>query len=88
MQVLRVLWIVVGVLCVGVEWTAAQMNVSVDDTDPSITYRPAGAWFLSANSSLDFGGAHMLTQVPNATATLNFTGASSLSLLLLADGGS
>ena len=58
----------------------AQRNVTVDDGDPSIVYQPAGEWFVSANSSLDFGHAHMLTQNPNATATFNFTG-SSLHLL-------
>ncbi|TEB32140.1 hypothetical protein FA13DRAFT_1731879 [Coprinellus micaceus] len=52
----------------------AQRNVTVDDEDPSIVYQPAEEWFVSANSSLDFGHAHMLTQNPNATATFNFTG--------------
>lgn len=52
----------------------ADQNVTVDDQDPSILYSPPGAWGLSANSSLDFGGAHMLTQNPNATAVFKFTG--------------
>ena len=54
---------------------AAQQNITIDDTNPAIAYAPAGAWVVSANSSLDFGGAHMLTQNPNGTATFNFTGA-------------
>ena len=58
----------------------AQRNVSVDDTDPSIRYQPAGAWNVSANSTLDYGGAHMLTQNPNATATFNFTGEQTLAV--------
>ncbi|KJA20992.1 hypothetical protein HYPSUDRAFT_68122 [Hypholoma sublateritium FD-334 SS-4] len=53
---------------------AAQQNITIDDTNPAIAYAPAGAWVVSANSSLDFGGAHMLTQNPNGTATFNFTG--------------
>ena len=54
---------------------AAQQNITIDDTNPAIAYAPAGAWVVSAHSSLDFGGAHMLTQNPNGTATFNFTGA-------------
>ncbi|KAG6814492.1 hypothetical protein H0H92_000017 [Tricholoma furcatifolium] len=49
-------------------------NVTVDDQDPSIVYNPRSSWTLSANSSLDYGGAHMLTQDPTATATFTFTG--------------
>ncbi|KAF6751030.1 hypothetical protein DFP72DRAFT_909093 [Ephemerocybe angulata] len=51
-----------------------QRNVTLDDGDTTIRYQPGGAWFRSANNSLDFGFAHMLSQTPNATATLNFTG--------------
>ncbi|KAF8967542.1 hypothetical protein BDZ97DRAFT_1755965 [Flammula alnicola] len=52
----------------------AQRNVTFDDRDPSIVYAPAGAWVQSQNDTLDFGGGHMLTQNPNATATFKFTG--------------
>ncbi|KDR84488.1 hypothetical protein GALMADRAFT_133773 [Galerina marginata CBS 339.88] len=52
----------------------AERNVTVDDQDPSIVYSPAGAWALSANNSLDFGFAHMLTQNATATAVFQFTG--------------
>lgn len=52
----------------------AQQNITVDDTNPGIVYAPPGAWVLSANSSLDIGGTHMLTQNPNGTATFTFTG--------------
>ncbi|KAF9476791.1 hypothetical protein BDN70DRAFT_923057 [Pholiota conissans] len=52
----------------------AQNNITIDDTNAAISYAPAGAWVVSTNSTLDFGGAHMLTQNPNATAVFNFTG--------------
>jgi len=53
----------------------AQKNVTVDDKDSAIVYAPAGAWVPSASNSLDYGGAHTLTQNATATATFNFTGA-------------
>lgn len=49
-------------------------NVTIDDPDPSIVYAPPGAWNRSATNALDYGGSHMLTQIPNATASFNFTG--------------
>ena len=52
----------------------AAVNVTINYQDPSITYSPPGAWSLSAPSALDLGGAHKLTQNPNATASFNFTG--------------
>ena len=52
----------------------AAVNVTIDDQDSSITYSPPGAWSKSAPSNLDLGGAHMLSQNPNATASFNFTG--------------
>ncbi|PPR04849.1 hypothetical protein CVT24_007237 [Panaeolus cyanescens] len=55
-------------------YARAQRNVTVDDWESSISYSPPGAWTMSANTSLDFGGAHMLTQNPSATAVFNFTG--------------
>lgn len=67
----RLLWIAAAAFLPTV---LADQNVTVDDQDPSIVYSPPGAWALSANSSLDFGGAHMLTQNPNGTAVFNFTG--------------
>jgi plastocyanin len=60
-----------------------QHNVTLDDQDPAIVYAPAGAWLRSANNSLDYGGAHMLTQNSAATATLNFTGEYSYSTLTI-----
>lgn len=47
-------------------------NVTIDDPNPSIVYK--GNWVLSANNSLNAGGAHILTQDPTATATFTFTG--------------
>ncbi|KAF8888149.1 hypothetical protein CPB84DRAFT_1473740 [Gymnopilus junonius] len=52
----------------------AEQNVTIDDQNPSIVYSPPGAWTVSTNSSLDFGGSHTLAQNPNATALFNFTG--------------
>ncbi|KAF8076981.1 hypothetical protein FPV67DRAFT_1715941 [Lyophyllum atratum] len=49
-------------------------NVTIDDQDPSIAYVPRQSWVLSANSNLNAGGAHMLTQDMTATATFTFTG--------------
>lgn len=49
-------------------------NITVDDPDPAIIYAPANSWILSANNSLNVGGAHMLTQDKTATATFTFTG--------------
>ena len=60
----------------------AATNVTIVYQDPSITYSPPGAWSLSAPSKLDLGGAHMMTQNPNATASFNFTGKFSFSLFL------
>ena len=59
----------------------AATNVTIVYQDPSITYSPSGAWSLSAPSKLDLGGAHMITQNPNATASFNFTGKSFFILL-------
>ena len=60
----------------------ARVNVTISYLDPSITYSPPGAWSQSVPSKLDLGGAHMLTQVPNATASFNFTGKFSSRLYL------
>ncbi|KAF5369706.1 hypothetical protein D9615_010177 [Tricholomella constricta] len=49
-------------------------NVTIDDLDPSIVYNPRASWVLSSQSSLNVGGAHMLTQDMSATATFTFTG--------------
>lgn len=66
LQLFAVLWFTISAM--------AQQNITVDDTNPAIVYAPPGAWLLSANSSLDIGGAHMLTQNPNGTASFTFTG--------------
>jgi len=52
----------------------AQKNVTLDDWDTAIDYVPPEAWFRPGTSLLDYGGAHMFTEKPEATATLNFTG--------------
>jgi len=52
----------------------AEANVTVDDGDSRIVYFPPGAWSRSVQMPLDYGGSHMLTQQPNATAVFNFTG--------------
>lgn len=54
----------------------AASNVTIDDGDGRIAYSPAGVWAKSAQTSLNYGGSHMLTQNPAAKATFNFTGAS------------
>ena len=61
---------------------AVNLNVTIYYNDSSISYSPPGAWNLSAPSNLDLGGAHMLTQNPNATASFNFTGKSFFSSFL------
>ncbi|KAJ7664595.1 hypothetical protein DFH06DRAFT_1324137 [Mycena polygramma] len=52
----------------------ALLNVTIDDTDPLITYQ--GTWEPSATllSGLDYGGSHTLSTDPSASATLTFTG--------------
>jgi len=52
----------------------AQRNITLDDQDTSIVYAPPTAWSQTDRSSLDHGGAHMLTSEPGATATFKFTG--------------
>jgi hypothetical protein len=58
----------------------AEANVTVDDGDGRIAYSPPGAWTKSAQTQLDHGGSHMLTQNPNAIAVFNFTGEEQLSV--------
>lgn len=61
-------------------------NVTYDNTDPSVTYLPSGGlgWSPDLIEGLDYGGSHALADdVPNASATFNFTGNSSQSLLSL-----
>jgi len=55
-------------------------NITVDDTDPSVSY--VGSWEPSAShlSSLDIGGSHTLSEDPNGSATFTFTGMSALVL--------
>ncbi|SJL17429.1 uncharacterized protein ARMOST_20979 [Armillaria ostoyae] len=49
-------------------------NVTIDDTDPIISY--TGNWDASNShtSALDFNGSHALSSDPFASATLTFTG--------------
>ena len=54
----------------------AEANITVDDGDSRIIYSPPGAWTKSAQTQLDYGGSHMLSQNPNATAIFNFIGES------------
>ena len=50
-------------------------NVTVDDSDSSIVYSPAGAWSVSNTSNpLDYGGFHHLSDLPTAQAEFVFTG--------------
>ena len=71
-----ILFLVVYTLDIGTTavFAAVNLNVTIDYQDSSITYSPPGAWSQSMPSKLDLGGAHMLTQNPNATASFNFTG--------------
>jgi hypothetical protein len=71
-QPLVLLFLVVRTLNLSTAFAA--VNVTINDNDSSITYSPPGAWSQSAPNTLDFSGAHMLTQNPNATASFNFTG--------------
>ncbi|KAH9483673.1 hypothetical protein JR316_0003143 [Psilocybe cubensis] len=73
-EIIRLLSILLFMISSVLPGAHANQNVTVDDQDPSISYSPQGAWGLSANSSLDIGGAHMLTQNPNGTAVFRFTG--------------
>ena len=52
----------------------AQKNVYLDDQDPRIVYTPPEAWNQTDRSRLDYGGSHMLTDNPEATATFKFKG--------------
>ncbi len=60
----------------------AEANVTVDDGDSKIIYSPPGAWSRSMQMPLDYGGSHMLTQNPNATAVFNFTGMCNITFAL------
>ena len=69
-----ILFLLYTTLNTGTTTVFAAVNVTIDYQDTSITYSPPGAWSQSLPSKLDLGGAHMLTQNPNATASFNFTG--------------
>ena len=53
-------------------------NVTVDDTDPRISY--LGSWEprFDLQSELDCGGSHSLSEDPHGSATFNFTGMSAM----------
>ncbi|TRM65163.1 hypothetical protein BD626DRAFT_214489 [Schizophyllum amplum] len=51
---------------------AADRNVTLDDNSADIQY--SGDWTTSAESELDYGGTHQLTEDASATAKLTFTG--------------
>ncbi|KAJ7614513.1 hypothetical protein FB45DRAFT_758475 [Roridomyces roridus] len=53
---------------------AVQHNVSLDNTDSLITYRPQSSWESGLRSGLDFGGSHSVSSDPASNAVLNFTG--------------
>lgn len=57
-------------------------NISIDDQNPQITYVPLVNWTLTAPGDFDAGGAHMLTEDPNAYATFTFTGMLSVTEVL------
>ncbi|KAF8187170.1 hypothetical protein BJ912DRAFT_970385 [Pholiota molesta] len=52
----------------------ADFNMTLDDSDLSIVYNPPSSWTHSDPDPLDYGGEHMSTEDPTATATLTFTG--------------
>jgi len=57
-------------------------NISIDDQNPQITYVPLASWTLTALGDFDAGGAHMLTEDPDAYATFTFTGMLSVTEVL------
>ncbi|KAG6868231.1 hypothetical protein C0993_005931 [Termitomyces sp. T159_Od127] len=63
-----------AILLAAIPCVLCRHNVTVDDQDPAIIYRPKASWSPSANSPLDVRGAHMLTDNPAATATFHFKG--------------
>ncbi|EAU82559.2 hypothetical protein CC1G_12139 [Coprinopsis cinerea okayama7 len=71
---LALLFLLVGLWPLYFVVAQVAVNVTIDDDSPRISYQPPDAWFMSENSTLDHGYAHMLTQTPNSTATFNFTG--------------
>lgn len=79
----RVLLLFLLVQCHYSTTVRAEANVTVDDGDSRITYSPPGAWRKSEQTQLDYGGSHMLTQNPNATAIFNFTGESTRTALFI-----
>ncbi|KAF9535175.1 hypothetical protein CPB83DRAFT_843605 [Crepidotus variabilis] len=53
-------------------FTAADRNITLDDTDPSILY--FGDWLPTPFDQSNAGGTHKVTATPDASAALNFTG--------------
>ena len=47
-------------------------NITVDDTDPAITYM--GPWGIGSGDSDSYGGAHRWANQSGAYATFSFTG--------------
>ncbi|PPR04783.1 hypothetical protein CVT24_007099 [Panaeolus cyanescens] len=49
-------------------------NITLDDSDPRISYIPPSAWITTASTPLNYGGDHKLAQNQTARAELSFTG--------------
>jgi hypothetical protein len=47
-------------------------NVTVDSSSPLIHYSPSSSWSEKV-ANVDAGGEHMMTQAPNAYASINMT---------------
>ncbi|KAF9529827.1 hypothetical protein CPB83DRAFT_905679 [Crepidotus variabilis] len=59
-------------LCCWLSFGAARRNITIDEDSSLITYFPASSW-SKVTGDLDAGGGHMLTDDPNAYATLTYT---------------
>ena len=51
-------------------------NITVDDTDPAITYLPVGYWVSGTWATYYYGSEAQWSTVAGATATFTFTGIS------------
>ncbi|KAJ7617135.1 hypothetical protein FB45DRAFT_933499 [Roridomyces roridus] len=66
--------LLVSLLALHLHPTSAATNITLDDSDPNITYTPANFWVTSAKNSLDIGGSHAVSSDGPANASLTFTG--------------
>jgi hypothetical protein len=49
-------------------------NITVDDTDPAITYRGSTTWNNGTGETDSYGGGHRSSTEAGASATFTFTG--------------